>query len=146
MMNTFRRIHKCILLLSLLVIFIILTDGCKKTETVESPVPPQTPPIFTIDHIFISVGGKDYLQFVTRCTSESVKLASAVIDDPGKNRFSYEYFSDTTDYQVFCKNETFTFPEDFLKQPGIWKFTFTGQRYTDNSDFTSVVNDSIATK
>jgi hypothetical protein len=90
------------------------------------------------------VGGKDYIQFVTCCTSETVKLDTARITDPENNRFSYEYYSDTTDYLIFYKNESFTFPEDFPKLPGIWKFTFIGQRYKNNSDFTSVVNDTIA--
>jgi len=143
-MNRFQRIRQCILFPMLLVAILIFTDGCKKTETVEPPVPPQTTPVFTLDHIFISVGGKDYIQFVTRCTSESVKLDTATITDPVNIRFLYEYYSDTADYQIFCKNESFTFPEDFLKQPGIWKFTFIGQRYKDNSDFTSIVNDTIA--
>jgi hypothetical protein len=143
-MNTFIGIRQCILFPMILVAIFIFTDGCKKEDTISPPVPPQTTPVFTVDHIFISVGGKDYIQFVTRCTSESVKLDTARITDPQNNRFYYEYYSDTTDYQVFCKDESFTFPEDFLKQPGIWKFTFIGQRYKDNSDFTSVVNDTIA--
>lgn len=143
-MNTFREIRQCTLSLILLAVFLIFTDSCKKAETLTPVVPPQTTPVFAINHIFISVGGKDYIQFVTECTSESVKLATATITDPGINRFSYEYYTDTTDYQIFCKNESFTFPEDFSKQPGIWKFTFVGQRYKDDSDFTSVVNDTIA--
>ena len=142
-MNPFRRIRRAILFPMVFVAFLIFTDGCKKTETVAPPVPQQTNPVFTLDHIIISVGGKDYIQFVTRCTSESVKLDTARIIDPGNNRFYYEYYSDTTDYQIFCKDESFTFPEDFPKQPGIWKFTFIGQRYSDNSDFTTVVNDTI---
>jgi hypothetical protein len=143
-MNTLRRIIQCIFFPMILVAFLIFTDGCKKRETVAPPIPPPTVPVFTLDHIFISVGGKDYIQFVTRCASETVKLDTARITDPLNNRFYYEYYSDTTDYQIFFKDESFTFPEDFLKQPGIWKFTFIGQRYKDNSDFISFVNDTIA--
>ena len=143
-MNTFRGIRQYILFPMILATILIFTIGCKKTETVAPPVPQETNPVFTLDHIIISVGGKDYIQFVTRCTSETVKLDTARIIDPGNNRFYYEYYSDTTDYQIFCKDEPFTFPEDFLKQTGIWKFTFVGQRYKDDSDFTSVVNDTIA--
>lgn len=143
-MNRFQRIGQCIFFPIILVVFLFLSNACRKSETVAPPIPPQTTPVFTLDHIFISVGGKDYIQFVTRCTSESVKLDTAIITDPVNIRFLYEYYSDTADYQVFCKNESFTFPEDFLKQPGIWKFTFIGQRYKDNSDFTSIVNDTIA--
>lgn len=143
-MITFREIRQCILLPVVLAVFIIFTDGCKKTETIVPSVPPPTTPVFTLNHVFISVGGKDYIQFVTRCTSETVKLDTAKITDPENNRFFYEYYSDTTDYLIFCKNESFTFPEDFPRQPGIWKFTFIGQRYKDSSDFTSIVNDTIA--
>lgn len=124
--------------------FFIFTNNCKKDETTAPVVPQPTKPVFTINHIFITVGGKDYIQFVTCCTSESIKLDTATIIDPGVNRYSYEYYSDTADYQIFCKNESFTFPEDFLKQAGTWKFTFIGQRYKDNSDFVSVVYDTIA--
>jgi hypothetical protein len=127
----------------ILPVFFILTNNCKKDETTVPADSPPTNPVFTINHIFISVGGKDYIQFVTCCTSENVKLDTATITDPGINRYSYEYYSDTSDYQIFCKNESFTFPEDFPKQTGIWKFTFMGQRYKDNSDFTSVVIDTI---
>ena len=143
-MKNFRRICQCTIFPMIIVAFLIFTGGCKKTETTEPPVTPQTTPVFIVDHIFISVGGKDYIQFITRCASETVKLDTARITDPLNNRFYYEYYSDTTDYQIFCKDESFTFPEDFLKQSGIWKFTFIGQRYKDNSDFTSIVNDTIA--
>ena len=142
-MNSIQRILKYILHPMMWIAFLLLTDSCKKSETTEPPVPPQTTPVFIVDHIFISVGGKDYIQFITRCSSETVKLDTARIIDPGNNRFYYEYYSDTTDYQIFCKDEPFTFPEDFLKQPGIWKFTFIGKRYKDNSDFTTMVNDTI---
>jgi hypothetical protein len=97
-----------------------------------------------MDHIYIPVGGKEYIQFVTRCTSENIKLATATIMDPDSNQFSCEYYSDSTDYLIFLKNEAFTFPEDFIKKSGIWKFTFIGQRFKDNSDFSSFVNDTIA--
>ena len=143
-MNPLSNIRQCILFPIIPVAFFIFTFGCRKTETVAPPVPPQTTPVFTVDHIFISVGGKDYIQFVTRCTSETIKLDTARIIDPVNNRFYYEYYSDTTEYQIFCKDESFTFPEDYLKQPGIWKFTFIGQRYKDNTDFESIVNDTIA--
>jgi hypothetical protein len=127
----------------ILSVFFILTNNCKKDETNAPAVSPPTNPVFTINHIFIYVGGKDYIQFVSCCTSESVKLDTATITDPGINRYYYEYYSDTADYQIFRKDESFTFPEDFPKQTGIWKFTFIGQRYKDNSDFTSVVFDTI---
>jgi len=142
-MNTFRKIRQSTLSLMILSVFLILTNNCKKDETTAPAVSLPTNPVFTINHIFISVGGKDYIQFVTCCSSESIKLDTATITDPGTNRYSYEYYSDTADYQIFCKNESFTFPEDFPKQTGIWKFTFLGQRYKDNSDFTSVVIDTI---
>ena len=143
-MSMFREIRHFILFLMIFAAFLIFADGCKKTETITPSIPPQTSPVFTMNHIFISVGGKDYIQFVTRCTSETIKLDTARITDPGKKWFFYEYYSDTTDYLIFLKNESFTFPEDFPRQPGIWKFTFIGQRYKDNSYFTSVVNDTIA--
>jgi hypothetical protein len=127
----------------ILVALIISIDGCKKSETATPITPTPTSPVFSIDHTFISVGGKNYIQFVSCCTSEAIKLTNATITDPGKQRFSYDYYSDTTDYLVFCKNESFTFPEDFSDLTGIWTFTFTGQRYSDNSAFTSQVNDTI---
>jgi hypothetical protein len=123
---------------------LIFTDGCKKDESVVPPVLPQTGPVFTLDHIFISVGGKDYIQFITSCTSETVKLDTVTITDPGNTSVTYQYSTDTCDYQIFCKNESFTFPEDFPRKSGIWRFTYIGQRYNDNSDFTSNVNDTIA--
>jgi hypothetical protein len=143
-MNTLKRFRQRILFPVILVASLIITYSCKKNETVVPPVPPQTEPVFTLDHIFISVGGKDYIQFITRCTSETVKLDTVTITDPGNNRITYEYYSDTSDYQVFCKNEPFTFPEDFPRKSGIWRFTYIGQRYNDNSDFTSIVTDTIA--
>jgi hypothetical protein len=142
-MNIFQGYRKCIVYPVILLSLLVFSESCKKTETETPIIPPQTTPVFALDHIFISVGGKDYIQFVTRCTSETVKLDTAGITDPLNNLFYYEYYSDTTDYQIFCKDESFTFPEDFLKQPGIWKFTFIGKRYSDNSDFTSTVNDTI---
>ena len=142
-MNSLRELRQCTKFLLLIAAVLLTTNGCKKDETTAPVIPAQTTPVFTINHIFISVGGKDYIQFVTCCTSESVKLDTATITDPGIKRYSYEYYSDTADYQIFRKNESFTFPEDFPKQTGIWKFTFTGQRYNDNTDFTSVVNDTI---
>jgi hypothetical protein len=141
-MSTSWKIHQYIVFLTTLSL-IIFSGGCKKAETVTPEIPKQTPPVFSIDHIFISVGGKDYIQFVTRCTTESVDLTSATITDPGNERFSYEYYSDTSDYQIFCKDESFTFPEDFPRQAGVWKFTFTGQLYKDSTDFISTVNDTI---
>lgn len=143
-MNPIRRVRLCSYFATVLVSIFILSNSCKKTEPAVPPVLPPSTPVFTLDHISISVGGKDYIQFVTRCTSETVKLAAAIITDPGNKRYSYEYYSDTTDYQIFYKNESFTFPEDFLRQPGLWKCTFSGQRYQDDSDFTSIVNDSIS--
>jgi hypothetical protein len=142
-MNTFQGYRKCILYPVILVSLLICSGGCKKKETETPSAPPQTIPVFILDHVIISVGGKDYIQFVTHCTSETVKLDTTKISDPQNNRFYYEYYSDTTDYQIFYKDESFTFPEDFPKQPGIWRFTFIGQRYSDNSDFTSTVNDTI---
>ncbi len=146
MHNYFRRILQFILLPGLLFALLVCIEGCKKNEPVVNDTPPPTAPVFTLDHTFIPVGGKEYIQFVTRCTSENIKLATATITDPDSIQFSYDYYSDTTDYLIFLKNESFTFPEDFPKKSGIWKFTFIGQRFKDNSDFTSNVNDTISTK
>jgi hypothetical protein len=123
---------------------LISAGGCKKEETITTESTKKTLPVFKIVHTYINVGGNDYIQFVTCCTSETVKLDTVTITDPVNKRVVYEYFSDTSDYQIFCKDESFTFPEDFPRQPGIWKFTYVGQRYNDNSDFSAVVNDTIA--
>jgi hypothetical protein len=130
--------------LALILIALFFTGGCTKNETVTPVIQQQPLPVFKMEHSYISVGGKDYIQFLASCTSDNIKLFKATINDPGNKRSSFDYFSDTTDYQVLCKNESFTFPEDFPKQSGIWKFTFTGQRYKDNSDFISILNDTIA--
>ena len=143
-MRNFRGILQFILLPGLLIALLICIEGCKKNESVVNDTPSPTAPVFTLEHLDIPVGGKKYIQFVTRCTSENIKLASATITDPDSNKVSYDYYSDTTDYLIFLKNESFTFPEDFAKKSGIWKFTFTGRRYKDNSDFTSLANDTIA--
>jgi hypothetical protein len=142
-MKTYPGFFQRILLPFVLACSLFFADGCKKDEAITQEVPQKTIPVFKIDHIFINVGGKDYIQFVTRCTSETVKLDTVTITDPGNKRVLYEYYSDTSDYQIFYKDESFTFPEDFTRQPGIWKFTYIGQRYTDNSDFNTIVNDTI---
>ena len=143
-MHKFRGILQFILLLGLLVALLIYFEGCKKKESVINETPSPIAPVFAMDHTYIPVGGKEYIQFVTRCTSENIKLSAATITNPDSNQFSYDYYSDTTDYLIFLKNESFTFPEDFAKKSGIWKFTFIGRRYKDNSDFTSLANDTIA--
>jgi hypothetical protein len=143
MPGSYRHIRFSILLPVLVAIILMAGGGCKKKETATPPVQETEGPVFKVTHSVIPVGGKEYVQFVTRCTSEAVKLENAAIFDPGAKRISYDYFTDTTAYQVFLKNEEFTFPEDFSLQKGIWTFTYKGMRFKDDTEFIVDVKDTI---
>ena len=127
--------------LSFSLLFLIL--ACKKEEVVVIPPTPPSAPVFLINHTIINIGGNEYLQFVCRCHTDCIDLSTVNISNPAKQKWVYYYYSDSTDYMPFIKEESFTFPEDYKKVPGIWSFNFIGKRAIDSTSFSSTVNDTI---
>ena len=125
-----------------LILSVFLVQGCKD-EDVIVPAPPPSAPVFEVKDTVISIGGHDYLQFVCWCKTDYINLSTVNVTNPSKQKWTYYYYSDTTDYLTFSKGESFTFPEDFQKETGIWSFNFIGKKTKDSISFNSTVNDTI---
>lgn len=117
-----------------LLITAVMLTNCKK-----DPVDPA----FIVTGTTVDLqGGGEGLQFAAKCTNDDVKLTKVEIVDPILSpAITYNLNGD-----VFVKNEIFALQaanEAYYKQIGLWSFTFTGNRTSDNSSFSIKANLSV---
>lgn len=106
----------------------ILFSSCKKKSS-ETTV---SAPSFTLSAT-PDPNNAENLIFYMDCTTDNVKMTRIDIKDPLNSGIS------PIDMQSanMLKGTIYELDESFTKELGIWTFTFTGNRISDNSAFTS---------
>jgi hypothetical protein len=125
-----------VLLLSTSIIF----SGCKK----KSSTPDLPTPLFIATYTLVTLQSGDAgVEFFANCTTTDVKMTKVEILDP--------IHSGTITYNLnglyHVKGEIFALQDAntaYLKEGGIYTFTFTGNRVADNAGFTAVTTLNVA--
>jgi hypothetical protein len=135
--NTF---HKHLLIPVFCILFFmvagpIVFSSCSKKSGDEILV---SNPVFVVAYTTYTVSTVEYLALDCSCTTDGFFLQQVTIVDPALKQTIY--YGEGKEY---AKNEHFTFPEDFVKINGLWKFTFTGTRAGDHTVFSSLTSVSV---
>ena len=92
-------------------------------------------PSFTVTATTVQLqGGGEGLQFYAKCTNTDVKMTKVSVTNPGGTQ-TIAYNLNGTNYVM---NEVFMLEDAlqaYLKEVGIWSFTFTGSRTSDGVSF-----------
>jgi hypothetical protein len=125
-------------LMTLLTITIIpvIFQGCEKHN--------EPSPLFTVTYTQVTLqDGTEGVEFWAYCYTTDVKMTKVDILDPGRtNTITYKLNN-----VIYLKGETFGLQDvnvGYLKVGGIYQFTFTGNRLSDNSGFATQMNLNVA--
>jgi hypothetical protein len=125
-----KKINLLMVFSILLLSFVIVVSGCKK----KSDDTPFSPAFIVTATTVQLVGGGEGLQFGAKCTNDDVKMTKVMIVDPIQSpAFTYN-----VNGNYFVRNEVFFLQgtdEAYTKQIGTWKFTFVGNRTSNNASF-----------
>jgi hypothetical protein len=123
-------------------VLLMLSIGCKKDKDDPAPQVPE----FSVSAITVQLqGGGEGLQFTAKCTNEDVKMTEVTNTSPNSNE-SYTYDLNGKSY---AKNSPIPLQDEdvaYLKDIGTWKFTFVGNRTSDNQSFSVDATLSVTAK
>jgi len=131
-----KKVHILFDIGMLLLCIPVIFSGCNKKNLPS--------PLFTVTYTQITLqDGSAGVEFWADCSTIDVKMTKVDILDPGRtNTITYKLNN-----VVYLKDAIFALQDvnvGYQKVGGVYQFTFTGNRVSDNSGFATVTNLNVA--